>query len=140
THRTLPGLSSGRSSAKPQGFLYRGSAGAIFLPCKQAYPCSIGGRVRMRETRAPLSVIHEQRESPACRRTRVLGDASRMRQAPVRRGLEASALLLGAFLLADCSGTQSIIDPRYGVAASPRVVEPGQPVPKGGGAYRIGQP
>ena len=94
----------------------------------------------MRETRAPLSVIHEQRESPACRRTRVLGDASRMRQAPVRRGLEASALLLGAFLLADCSGTQSIIDPRYGVAASPRVVEPGQPVPKGGGAYRIGQP
>jgi rare lipoprotein A len=63
-----------------------------------------------------------------------------MRQAPVRRGLEASALLLGAFLLADCSGTQSIIDPRYGVAASPRVVEPGQPVPKGGGAYRIGQP
>ena len=33
-----------------------------------------------------------------------------------------------------------MIDPRYGVASSPRVVEPGQPVPKGGGAYRIGQP
>jgi rare lipoprotein A len=32
------------------------------------------------------------------------------------------------------------IDPRYGVAASPRVVEPGQPVPKGGGVYRVGKP
>jgi len=58
----------------------------------------------------------------------------------IRFGLEIGALLLGGFLLADCSGPQSIIDPRYGVAASPRVVEPGQPVPKGGGAYRVGQP
>jgi rare lipoprotein A len=33
-----------------------------------------------------------------------------------------------------------VIDPRYGVTASPRVVEPGQPIPKGGGAYRIGRP
>ena len=32
------------------------------------------------------------------------------------------------------------VDPRYGVAASPRVVEPGEPVPKGGGAYRVGAP
>ncbi|HEX3163870.1 MAG TPA: septal ring lytic transglycosylase RlpA family protein [Pseudolabrys sp.] len=32
------------------------------------------------------------------------------------------------------------VDPRYGVAASARVVEPGQPVPKGGGVYRIGKP
>jgi rare lipoprotein A len=48
--------------------------------------------------------------------------------------------VLGACCLANCSGPQSIIDPRYGVTASPRVVEPGQPVPKGGGAYRVGQP
>ena len=34
----------------------------------------------------------------------------------------------------------SRIDPKYGVAASPRVVEPGQPVPKGGGVYRVGKP
>jgi len=27
-----------------------------------------------------------------------------------------------------------------GVAASPRVIEPGQPIPKGGGTYRIGNP
>jgi len=32
------------------------------------------------------------------------------------------------------------IDPKYGVAASPRVVEYGDPVPKGGGTYRIGKP
>src|SRR5262249_57635917 len=32
------------------------------------------------------------------------------------------------------------VDPRYGGAASPRGVEPGEPVPKGGGAYRVGKP
>jgi peptidoglycan lytic transglycosylase len=48
-----------------------------------------------------------------------------------------------ALALAACSSSQGNlggIDPRYGVAASPRVVEPGQPVPKGGGVYRVGQP
>ena len=45
----------------------------------------------------------------------------------------------GALALANCSGAGRI-DPRYGVAASPRVVEPGQPVPKGGGVYRVGKP
>src|SRR5215510_13667277 len=49
---------------------------------------------------------------------------------------------LGCLALANCSNGRGVgkIDPRYGVAASPRVVEPGQPVPKGGGAYRVGQP
>jgi rare lipoprotein A len=62
-----------------------------------------------------------------------------------------TALSLGARLgaaaacvlaLAACSSSSNLgsIDPRYGVAASPRVVEPGQPVPKGGGVYRVGQP
>ena len=48
-----------------------------------------------------------------------------------------------ALALAACSsgtGNLGSIDPRYGVAASPRVVDPGQPVPKGGGVYRVGQP
>ena len=63
-----------------------------------------------------------------------------MPHARIRWGLELGALAVGAVVLANCSGTQSMIDPRYGVSASPRVVEPGQPVPKGGGAYRIGQP
>jgi rare lipoprotein A len=51
---------------------------------------------------------------------------------------------LCAFALAACSSSSSnfggSIDPRYGVTASPRVVDPGQPVPKGGGVYRVGQP
>ncbi len=32
------------------------------------------------------------------------------------------------------------IDPRYGVAPSPRVVADGEPVPKGGGQYLVGKP
>lgn len=39
--------------------------------------------------------------------------------------------------LANCS---SSVDPRYGVSASPRVVDDGEPVPKGGGVYRVGAP
>ncbi len=44
--------------------------------------------------------------------------------------------------LAGCSQSSktSRVDPRYGVSPSPRVVEPGQPVPKGGGTYRVGKP
>jgi rare lipoprotein A len=44
-------------------------------------------------------------------------------------------------ILANCTvGPLSrIVDPRYGVAASPRVVEEGQSVPKGGGVYRLGE-
>jgi rare lipoprotein A len=47
-----------------------------------------------------------------------------------------------ALALANCSGGNMAgrVDPRYGVAASARVVEPGQPVPKGGGVYRVGKP
>src|SRR5437764_10474795 len=54
------------------------------------------------------------------------------------------ALVLGAFALAACSSSPgklgSNLDPRYGVSASPRVVQPGEPVPKGGGTYRVGRP
>ena len=58
-----------------------------------------------------------------------------------KAGVGAAAL--GTLALAACSSSPTNfnnIDPRYGVAASPRVVEPGQPVPKGGGVYRVGQP
>ena len=34
----------------------------------------------------------------------------------------------------------SRVDPRYGVSSSPRVVAMGDPVPKGGGTYRVGKP
>ncbi len=40
-------------------------------------------------------------------------------------------------LLANCSNG---VDPRYGVSASPRVVDDGEAVPKGGGVYRVGNP
>jgi rare lipoprotein A len=49
----------------------------------------------------------------------------------------ASACL--CFSLANCT-SNSHIDPRYGVEPSARVVEPGAPVPKGGGVYRVGSP
>ena len=43
--------------------------------------------------------------------------------------------------LAHCGGpVSSKVDPKYGVSASPRVVQFGEPVPKGGGTYRVGKP
>lgn len=51
------------------------------------------------------------------------------------------ALAAGCLALANCSGGLSgKVDPRYGVSASARAVEPGEPVPKGGGVYRVGRP
>jgi rare lipoprotein A len=55
----------------------------------------------------------------------------------------AASCLVVACLLAGCSGSSNQfgrIDPRYGVASSARLVAPGQPVPKGGGTYRVGVP
>jgi rare lipoprotein A len=51
-------------------------------------------------------------------------------------------LVAVGFLVANCSGSGSFgsLDPRYGVSSSPRVVAPGDPVPKGGGNYRVGAP
>jgi rare lipoprotein A len=46
-------------------------------------------------------------------------------------------------VLANCSSSDKFVrrvDPRYGVASSPRVIEPGEPIPKGGGTYRVGKP
>src|SRR5215470_15919269 len=83
------------------------------------------------------------------------GDPRPMRQRGVRRawhsGLRArcgrlvcaSAAVVAALALAQCSSSDKLtnrLDPKYGVMASPRVVEPGEPVPKGGGAYRVGKP
>lgn len=50
-------------------------------------------------------------------------------------------LIAGALTLANCSGNVAgRLDPRYGVASSARVVRSGEPVPKGGGVYRVGKP
>jgi rare lipoprotein A len=45
--------------------------------------------------------------------------------------------------LANCASSgkfASRLDPKYGVSSSPRVVALGDPVPKGGGTYRVGKP
>jgi rare lipoprotein A len=56
------------------------------------------------------------------------------------RGVAAAAACL---VLANCASSNkfaSRVDPKYGVSSSPRVVALGDPVPKGGGAYRVGKP
>ena len=56
------------------------------------------------------------------------------------RGAAAVATCL---ILATCASSNkfaSRVDPRYGVSSSPRVVAFGDPVPKGGGTYRVGKP
>jgi rare lipoprotein A len=55
-----------------------------------------------------------------------------------------SAVAVAACLvLANCASSgkfASRVYPKYGVSSSPRVVEFGEPVPKGGGTYRVGKP
>src|SRR3954454_5987207 len=60
----------------------------------------------------------------------------------VGRAARAVAAAGACVLLANCSssGKFSRVDPKYGVSSSPRVVAMGEPVPKGGGTYRIGKP
>src|SRR5436853_1711335 len=56
------------------------------------------------------------------------------------RGAVAVAACL---VLANCASSgkfASRVDPKYGVSSSPRVVALGDPVPKGGGTYRVGKP
>lgn len=56
------------------------------------------------------------------------------------RGVVAAATCLA---LANCASSgkfASRVDPKYGVSSSPRVVAFGEPVPKGGGTYRVGKP
>jgi rare lipoprotein A len=74
----------------------------------------------------------------------LIGNGERGREPFARRIAQFGALALGCLTLAGCSSSSSKftsrLDPKYGVAASPRVIEPGQPVPKGGGVYRVGKP
>lgn len=56
------------------------------------------------------------------------------------RGAAAVATCL---ILANCASSDkfaSRVDPKYGVSASPRVVDFGEAVPRGGGVYRVGKP
>ena len=51
--------------------------------------------------------------------------------------------MAACLILANCASSgkfASRVDPKYGVSSSPRVVAFGEPVPKGGGTYRVGKP
>ena len=59
----------------------------------------------------------------------------------LRQVVRLLALVGACVALASCSGgLTGKVDPKYGVRTSARVIEPGQPVPKGGGVYRVGKP
>jgi len=55
----------------------------------------------------------------------------------LRRLGPVGACALLCLSLAHCAGN---VDPRYGVSASARLVDSGEPIPKGGGVYRVGSP
>jgi rare lipoprotein A len=60
-----------------------------------------------------------------------------------KRAIRVVALTAAALALAGCASSDKFarkVDPKYGVASSPRVVELGERVPKGGGVYRVGKP
>ncbi len=59
------------------------------------------------------------------------------------RAARMSAVAGLCLALANCAASDKFarkVDPKYGVPSSPRVVEYGDPVPKGGGTYRVGKP
>jgi rare lipoprotein A len=57
--------------------------------------------------------------------------------------VRGAAAVATCMVLANCASSNkfaSRVDPKYGVSSSPRVVAFGEPVPKGGGTYRVGMP
>ncbi len=60
-----------------------------------------------------------------------------------KRAIGVAAAVVAALALAGCASSDKFarkVDPKYGVTSSPRVVELGERVPKGGGVYRVGKP
>src|ERR1700744_3513258 len=73
----------------------------------------------------------------------VIGAMGIRRLDPVIRAAKGAAAVAMCLALANCASSgkfASRVDPKYGVSSSPRVVELGDPVPKGGGVYRVGKP
>jgi peptidoglycan lytic transglycosylase len=65
------------------------------------------------------------------------------RSDPVIQAARGAAAVATCLILANCASSDkfaSRVDPKYGVSSSPRVVALGDPVPKGGGTYRVGKP
>jgi rare lipoprotein A len=62
---------------------------------------------------------------------------------PVVLAVRGAAVAAMCLMLANCASSNKFagrVDPKYGVSTSPRVVASGDPVPKGGGTYRVGKP
>src|SRR4051794_9913330 len=76
------------------------------------------------------------------------GGSSEQRAPDIRLAVKALAAAVIGLTVANCSAPQTVasshrrsaIDPRYGVAASPRIVGENDPVPKGGGREMVGKP
>jgi rare lipoprotein A len=59
------------------------------------------------------------------------------------RAARGVAVVSACLILANCASSGKFaarVDPKYGVSSSPRVVAYGEPVPRGGGTYRVGKP
>jgi peptidoglycan lytic transglycosylase len=58
------------------------------------------------------------------------------------RAARILAVLWACLALGGCASGEfgGRVDPKYGVASSPRILAYGEPVPKGGGTYRVGKP
>ena len=72
-----------------------------------------------------------------------MGAMGIQRSDPVIRAARSAATVAACLILANCASSgkfASRVDPKYGVSSSPRVVGFGEPVPKGGGTYRVGKP
>ena len=66
-----------------------------------------------------------------------------LRSDPAIRAAHGAVAVCVCLVLGNCASSSkfaSRIDPKYGVSSSPRVVADGEPVPKGGGTYRVGKP
>ena len=71
-----------------------------------------------------------------------LGRMGIRRSDRARTAARTAAVVAACLVVANCAqnGKFSRVDPKYGVSSSPRVVAFGEPVPKGGGTYRVGKP
>src|SRR5450755_4029432 len=73
----------------------------------------------------------------------VIGAMGIRQSVPVARAARNMAAVAACLVLANCASSGKFagrVDPKYGVSSSPRVVALGDPVPKGGGTYRVGKP
>jgi rare lipoprotein A len=65
------------------------------------------------------------------------------RNDPIDRAVRGTVVVVACLMVANCASSGKFagkVDPKYGVSSSPRVVAFGEPVPKGGGTYRVGKP